>query len=160
MTRKLSMTTVAAAAVAALAWASIGQAQEWGGPPWGERVRRFGPGGPGELGLGRLADELSLSDDQKAQLAELRKKQRGTIQPLMETAREAHETFRAALQSETPDATAVGEAAIAMKAAEKKVRAAHDAAFKEMESILTAEQREKLDQARERRPRGRPGPRF
>ena len=156
MTRKLSMMTVAAAAVA-LAWVAVGQAQERGGPPWGERVRRFGPAGPGEPAFGRLPEELALSDEQRAQLAELRKKQRGAILPLVDSARDAHETFRAALESESPDATAVGQAAIAMKAAEKRVRAAHDAALEEMKAILTPEQREQLELARERGPRGARG---
>jgi len=140
------MTTVAAAALAALPWVGVVQAQEPPGPPHG---REFGPGGPGGPGFGpRLAEELGLSDDQKAQLEALRGKQRETLRPLMESARQAHEAFQAALDADNADAAAIGQAALAMKAAEKKLRAAHDAAFEEMKAILTPEQAAKLEQAR------------
>ncbi len=47
-----------------------------------------------------------------------------------------------------------------MHAAEKKLRAAHDAAFEEMKAILTPEQRDKLEkmQAGGRGARGPHGP--
>ena len=74
----------------------------------------------------------------------------------MESARQAHEAFRAALEAESPDAAAIGQAAIAMKAAEKKVRAAHEAAFEEMKAILTPEQaRSSRRRARSAGPRPR-----
>ena len=146
MTRKGLMMTVAAAALAALPWVGVVRAQEPARPPHG---REFGPGGPGGPGFGpRLAEELGLSDDQKAQLEALRGKQREALRPLMESARQAHETFQTALDAESADATAIGQAALAMKAAEKKLRAAHDAAFEEMKAILTPEQAAKLEQAR------------
>jgi Spy/CpxP family protein refolding chaperone len=155
MTRKGLMTTVAAAALAALPWVGVVQAQPPGPPPG----REFGPGGPGGPGFGpRLAEELGLSDDQKAQLEALRGKQRETLRPLMESARQAHEAFQAALDADRPDATAIGQAALVMKAAETKLRAAHDAAFEEMKAILTPEQAAKLEQARAQH-KG-PGPGF
>ena len=101
MTRKGLMTTVAAAALAALPWVGVVQAQPPGPPPG----REFGPGGPGGPGFGpRLAEELGLSDDQKAQLEALRGKQRETLRPLMESARQAHEAFQTALDADNPDA--------------------------------------------------------
>ena len=42
--------------------------------------------------------------------------------------------------------------------AEKKVRAAHEAAFEEMKSVLTPEQRQKLEQMQRERPRRPFGP--
>ena len=154
---------VAAAAVAALPWAVIGQAQEAGAaPPPHERGPRAGfgpgrPGGPGGPGLGRLAEELGLSDEQKTQIEALRAKERESSRPLMEAARQAHEAFRAALEAEGADAATVGQAALAMNAAEKKVRAAHEAAFEEMKSLLTPEQRQKLEEAHRNGPRRGPG---
>lgn len=146
MTRKGLMMTVAAAALAALPSVGVVRAQEPAGPPHG---REFGPGGPGGPGFGPgLAEDLGLSDDQKAQLEALRGKQREALRPLMESARQAHETFQTALDAESADATAIGQAALAMKAAEKKLRAAHDAAFEEMKAILTPEQVAKLEQGR------------
>jgi len=144
---------VAGAALWALALAGIAHAQGPGGPP---HDRPFGP----DLGHGRLAEELSLSDEQKSQLEALRSRQQETLKPLAETARQAHETFRGALEADGADATAVGQAALAMHAAEKKLRAAHEAAFEEMKAILTPEQRDKLEKMHEGRrgPRGPHGP--
>ena len=163
MTRKAVTLILAAAVVAALPWAVSGQAQEPGAPPHHERGPRFGPGfgpgpgGPGGPGLGRLAQELGLSDDQKAQIESLRAKERESSRPLMEAAREAHEAFRAVLEAESPDAGVVGQAAIAMAAADKKVRAAHEAAFEEVKALLTPEQRQKLEEAHKNGPRRGPG---
>jgi Spy/CpxP family protein refolding chaperone len=144
---------VAAAALSALAWVGMAHAQGPGAPP---HDRPFGPG----FGHGRLAEELGLSDDQKSQLEALRNRQQETLKPLAETARQAHESFRSALEAEGADPATVGQAALAMHAAETKLRAAHDAAFEEMKAILTPEQRDKLEKMHEGRKgaRGRFGP--
>ena len=145
---------VAGAALSALAWVGMAQAQGPGGPP--PHDREFGPG----FGHGRLAEQLGLSDEQKSQLEALRTRQHETLQPLMESARQAHEDFRSALEAAGADPTKIGQAALAMHAAEKKLRAAHDAAFEEMKAILTLEQRDKLEKMHEGRkgPRGLRGP--
>jgi Spy/CpxP family protein refolding chaperone len=155
------MTTVAAAALAALPWVGVVHAQEPPGPPHGREFDPGGPGGrggPGGPGFGpRLAEELGLSEDQKAQLEGLRGKQRETLRPLMESARQAHEAFQSALDADNADAAAIGQAALAMKAADKKLRAAHDAAFEEIKAILTPEQAAKLEQARAQHKGSGPG---
>ena len=149
MSRKSALMTVAAAAVAALAWAGLAQAQDPPAPPHGHEMGPGRPGGPGGPGFGpRLAEELGLSDDQKAQIDALATKQRETLRPLMESARQAHDAFQAALDADGADAATIGQAALAMKAADKKLRAAHEAAFEEMKAILTPEQAAKLDQVR------------
>ena len=154
MSRKSLLMMVAAAAVAAWPWAGLAQAQD---PPASPRGHEFGPGRPGGPGIGpRFAEELGLSEDQKAQLEALRTKQRETLRPLTESARQAHDAFQAALDADNADAAAIGQAALAMKAADKKLRAAHEAAFEEMKAILTPEQAAKLEQARAQ-PKG-PGP--
>jgi periplasmic protein CpxP/Spy len=141
---------VAGAALWALAWVGMAHAQGPGGPP---HDRPFGPG----FGHGRLAEKLGLSDEQKSQLEALRSRQQETLQPLAETARQAHESFRSALEADGADAATVGQAALAMHAAEKKLRVAHDAAFEEMKAILTPEQRDTLEKMHEGR-RGARGP--
>ena len=145
---------VAAAALSALAWVGMAHAQGPGAPS--PHDRPFGPG----FAHGRLAAELGLSDEQKSQLEALRSRQQETLKPLAETARQAHETFRSALEADGADAATVGQAALAMHAAEKRLRAAHDAAFEEMKAILTPEQRDKLAKMHEGRrgPRGPHGP--
>jgi len=151
MSRKSVLMTVAAVAMAALPGAGLAQAQD-PPPPAPPHGREFGPGrpgGPAGPGFGpRLAEELGLNDDQKAQLDALAAKQRATLRPLMEGARQAHDAFQAALDADNADAVTIGQAALAMKAADRKLRAAHEAAFEEMKAILTAEQAAKLDQVR------------
>jgi Spy/CpxP family protein refolding chaperone len=147
MSRKSLLMMVAAAAVAAWPWAGLAQAQDPPAPPHGHEFGPGRPGGPGGPGIGpRFAEELGLSDEQKAQLEALRTKQRETLRPLMESARQAHDAFQTALDAENADAAAIGQAALAMKAADNKLRAAHEAAFEEMKAILTPEQAAKLDQ--------------
>jgi len=149
MSRKSLLMMVAAAAVAAWPWAGLAQAQDPPAPPHGHEFGPGRPGGPGGPGIGpRFAEELGLSEDQKAQLEALRTRQRETLRPLTESARQAHDAFQAALDADNADAAAIGQAALAMKAAEKKLRAAHEAAFEEMKAILTPEQVAKMDQVR------------
>jgi len=156
-TKRVMTSTAAAAALALCGWAGLARAQGPGGdaagaPPGGhEWGRGFGPGG------GHLAEALGLSDDQKTQLQAMRAKQRETLKPLMDAVRSAHDAYEKTLEADSPDATTVGQAAISLHAAEKKLRAAHQAAFDEMKSILTPEQQTKLEQMRERGPRRGPG---
>jgi Spy/CpxP family protein refolding chaperone len=103
---------------------------------------------------------LGLSEDQKAQWKSMQEKSRVSVKPLIESARQAHETFRNALEAPNPDALAVGQAALAAHAAEKSLHEAQQAAFEELKSILTPEQKEKLEEGRGRGfgpPRGRDG---
>ena len=104
-----------------------------------------------------MTEELGLSDQQKEQLEALRAKHRESTKPLREAARASHDAFEKALDAENADAAQVGRAALAMKAARDKMEAAHKAAFEEVKSILTPEQGEKLESARERGPGRRPG---
>jgi Spy/CpxP family protein refolding chaperone len=101
----------------------------------------------------RMGERLGLSDDQKAQWQAQREKSRDAMKPLVENARQAHKAYRSALEAANPDPLTVGQAALAAHAAQKKLHDAQQAAFEEMKSILTPEQREKLD---ERRGRGGP----
>ena len=123
----------------------------------GPRGGRPGDRGPGP-GFGpppeQVAERLGLSEDQKAQWQAMREKSRDSMKPLFEGARQAHEAFKKALEAANPDALAVGQAAIAAHVAEKKLQDAQHAAFEDLKSILTPEQREKLEQGR-----GRGGPR-
>jgi Spy/CpxP family protein refolding chaperone len=134
----------AAAMLMAVGLVTAIHAQGPGGPPG----RAFGPHfGPDPS---KLAELLGLTDEQQAQLKAMRDKNRETLRPLMESARQADRSFRKALEEENSEATAVGQAALAMHAARQKLQAAHEAALEEMKAILTPEQREKLEQTRAR----------
>lgn len=143
----------AAAVVAALPWIGVARAQDSHGLP--AHRHEFG-GGFGPAFGPRFAEQLGLSDEQKAQIEALRARDRETLRPLMDAAREAHEAFRKALETDGTDAATVGQAALAMHAAEKKLHAAHLAAFEEIKAILTPEQRDTLEKMREQGPRHGP----
>ncbi len=151
---KKAMSGMSVVALALAVSAGVAGAQ---GP--GPRAGRPGDRGPGP-GFGpapeQLAERLGLSEDQKAQWQAMREKSRDSMKPLAQSARQAHEAFRNAVEAANPDALAVGQAALAAHAAEKKLHDAQQAAFEELKSILTPEQREKLEQGRDRgRPRQR-----
>jgi Spy/CpxP family protein refolding chaperone len=138
-------------------------AQEPSGPAHPHGDHGFGPGGPGAMGGGglwRLADRLGLSDDQKAQVKALFLKQKDTLQPLMENAHTAREAFHKVLEAEGADPAIVGQAALAMHAAETKLQAAHQAAFEEFKALLTPDQRTQLEQMKARHGQGGPMGRF
>jgi Spy/CpxP family protein refolding chaperone len=137
--------TAAAVVLAAVGWLGVARAERPEGPP---RGREFGPGFGPDAGM--WAERLHLSEEQRAQIEALWENDRQATRPLFEAARETHEAFREALEAPNPDPTAVGQAALAMRAADRKVRAAREAGLEAIKAILTPEQRERLEQGRER----------
>ncbi len=142
--------TVAMLAAASFGWISLAAAQ---GPegghmrhPGGPGGPGFGPGGPGGPRMGMMAEHLGLSDDQKAQWKAIHEKERATAEPLMKAVGEAKAAFDQALESETADAATVGQAAIAMRNAHRKMEAQHHATFEAVKAILTPEQLAKLEE--------------
>jgi Spy/CpxP family protein refolding chaperone len=152
---KKAMAGMSVVALALAVSAGVAGAQGPGPGPRGGR--------PGDRGAGRgfgpapeqLAERLGLSEDQKAQWQSMREKSRDGMKPLFESARQAQETFRKLLEADSPDPLAVGQAALAAHAAQKKIHDAQQASFEELKSILTPEQRQKLDDGHRRGPRQR-----
>ncbi|MBK5254555.1 MAG: Spy/CpxP family protein refolding chaperone [Vicinamibacteria bacterium] len=151
----------AALAAATFGFISLAAAQgPEGGPmrrPGGPGFGPGGPDGPGGPRAGMIARELGLSEDQKAQWKAIHEKEREATEPLLESVREAKEAFDKALASDSADATTVGQAAIAMREAHRKVEASHRATFEAVKAILTPEQLAKLDAMEQRGPRRGPG---
>jgi Spy/CpxP family protein refolding chaperone len=142
-TTKRTITQALMAAVVAAAGAGLAYAH---GP--GREHRRgmgFGPGGHD------FAARLGLSEQQQAQVKAIREKNREALEPLMDDTRRAHEAFREALEAGNADATTVGQAALAMRAAQEKLHNAHKAVFEQIKAVLTPEQLAKLEQERGRR---------
>jgi Spy/CpxP family protein refolding chaperone len=107
-----------------------------------------------------MLDRLGLSDDQKAAVEAVHEKNKDSMRPLGEAARQAHDAFQKALDGDAPDATKVGQLALTMSAAQKKLDAARKAEMDEIKAILTPDQAQKLEQAAQRGPgRGPGGPR-
>jgi periplasmic protein CpxP/Spy len=150
---------VAALAVASLGWISTAAAQ----PPEGGRMRRpgpegFGPGGPGGAPpMERMTEHLGLTDDQKAQWKAIHETERASAEPLMKAAGEARETFDKALESDNADAAAIGQAAIAMRNAHRKVEASHQATLDAVKAILTPDQLAKFEEMEKHMRRPGPG---
>jgi len=152
-----------ALAALALAGAAVAQDQDPRGPRSGGGPAGGPSGGPGGGGPGgpppieRMLERLGLSEDQKAAVHAVHEKHVGTIRPLADAARQAHEAFQKALDTQPADATKIGELAISMNAAQKKFDAARKAEMDEIKAILTPEQRERLEQALQRGPGGPAG---
>src|SRR5262245_17631155 len=83
-----------------------------------------GPGmGPPSIEM--LAERLGLTDDQVAQIKALHEKNQEANKAVFDAARKAHQAFDKALNADAADAATVGQLAIAMRAADKKVEAIH-----------------------------------
>ncbi len=155
-TKKMKKHTfkVAVLAAASFGWISLAAAQ---GPEGGHMRRPGGPGGRGRGGpIGMMADHLGLTDDQKDQWKAIHEKAREEGEPLMKAAGAAKEAFDKALNSDSADAATVGQAAIAMRNAHRKVEAHQKATLEAAKAILTPEQLAKFEEM-EKQKRG-PGP--
>jgi protein CpxP len=132
--KKTITTAVALALGASLAFA--------GGPGEGKRGRH-GKGMHGEAGIARLAEELNLTDEQKAQLQEQRKNFRESNQARFETHRD---TMRQYSEAKKAGDTARAEALKATLEVQKgELQQLRQAQHEAMLSILTPEQRTKLE---------------
>lgn len=156
---------IATIAIASLGWIASATAQ---GP--GQHMRRPGPGGPGGPGFGpggpggpggpqmeMMAEHLGLSDEQKTQIKAIHEKTRETVEPLMKAAGDAHQAFDTALNAENADAAKVGQAALAMRSADRRIEAQHKAAMDSVKALLTPEQAAKLDEMQKHMRRPGPG---
>lgn len=149
----LTLTTIA---LATFGWVSLAAAQgpggghmRRGGGPGGPGGPGFGPegqGGPGRPRIGMVAEHLGLSDQQKEQWKIIHEKARETGEPLMKAAGEAKQAFDKALEAENAQAAAVGQAALAMRAAHNKVEAHRKATQEAVKAILTPEQLAKMEE--------------
>ena len=92
-----------------------------------------------------LAEYLGLSEEQQASWRSLREQHRQEMQPLMEEGRELRRRLRETLDSAPADPAAVGTATLAVEAHRKKVRAAREGFDQSLQSLLSAEQKEKLE---------------
>lgn len=126
--------------------------------PFGPGGGPGGPGGPGGgpgdgadapglgLHLHRLAAFLDLTDAQITQAQAIFEAARDAAKPLRETQMALHEELRALLESDAPDATAVGELVLELHANRKQIGTIHEAAWTDFKALLTAEQLDKLEQ--------------
>jgi Spy/CpxP family protein refolding chaperone len=101
-----------------------------------------------------LAQALGLTEEQKASFQAMREQHESEMQPLRDQARALHEKLRAALETESPDAQAVGEATIALHQHRKAVETAQKAFHDKLAAQLTPEQKAKFDALAQRHEMG------
>ena len=93
----------------------------------------------GGISVGCL-EALSLTDTQKASLDQLRQNLPAAVAPLVEQRRSYRDQIDAALESASPDPTAIGRLVIADHGVGEQIRAFHDQFQTAFQALLTPEQ--------------------
>ena len=132
--RRLWIVMMTAAVVATAGGAAVAQ-----GPP---------PGGPPQ----RIAAALGLTDQQKAVWASAFSTMRATAQPLHAQAKAIRTEIDALFAQGNPDPALLGQKMIAMHAVREQLHQARAAMESATTSVLTAEQKLKLDALKAARP--------
>jgi Spy/CpxP family protein refolding chaperone len=99
----------------------------------------------------RLAHYLDLTPDQIAAWKQIHTDTAALIQPLAASAHETRTQLKAALESASPDPTAVGKLAIALHATRTQIRDARADARAKLEAVLTPEQKTKFEALKKHR---------
>ena len=132
---------------------------QFGPPPGG--AQRGQPPNP----AAGLKKALDLTDAQVDAIKALMPTERDRVQAIMTEVQQKRQTLDALLNASSPVPTDVGNAAISLRASEKKLQGEHDWFIGELRKLLTGEQQQKLDTLLAANPRlplggfGGPGPR-
>ena len=144
---------VAIAAVMAIAVAvpiAIAQSTEQGADKThaGRRGDHGERGGRGDRGMMGFRN-LDLTDAQKAQMKQIRESHRQSLRPIMEQIHAKRQELRQASEGTTFNEALVTQKLTEIAPLEAKLQGEHFRLRQEMTSILTAEQKTKLEQSRE-----------
>src|SRR4051794_25048374 len=99
--------------------------------------------GPGMEGEG-IVSALNLSTDQKVQWDAIHQQLEASMKPLFDQHHAAEQQLNTAANASNPDATAVGQAYLAMRAIDKQIKAAHESTRSKIDAILTPDQKAKF----------------
>jgi Spy/CpxP family protein refolding chaperone len=135
--KRLVMGVMLAAAMVGAAAPSLAQGPPLGSPP-----------------IDRIATALGLSEEQRATWEAAAQTFRTTTAPLHDQMRTLHDQIESLLSQANPDPTAVGEKMIAMHALREQMKAARETMDNTVASVLTPEQKSKLETLRAARPHG------
>ena len=114
-----------------------------------------GPEGPRfERAREAMVDFLGLTEAQQESWKSLREEARKTFEPLMQEQRRLHQELRAALESGSPDATAVGNLMISLHKQRQEMQSLHKSFEERRLAVLTPEQQTKLEAFQEARKMG------
>jgi periplasmic protein CpxP/Spy len=108
----------------------------------------FGKRG-GHHGMGRMFGQLDLTDAQKTQMKQIRKSSHQSLLPLMQEIRAKRQEIRQAHQGGAVDENLVRQKLTEIAPLEAKLMAERQRVHQQMLSVLTPEQKTKLDQLRE-----------
>ena len=98
--------------------------------------------------LAILQATLQLTSDQIAALERLMETRRATVEPLARQATQQQQSLAEALQSESPDAVAVGTAMLALRSTGRQIEA-HQLQFQQnFHALLSTEQASRLEHIR------------
>ena len=143
--KEISVVAVVGTLLLTLAIAVSGQGpQGRGGPPPGGGF----PGGPGREGLGPLARDLNLSDEQKAQIQKITESFRENTTALQDQLRTLRDTEPDPLTSGFDEA-AVRAAADARAKVEVELSVARAKMLSQIGAVLTSEQKAQIEAKRQ-----------
>lgn len=108
----------------------------------GQRGAERGFGGPGFL-LGKIADEIGLSEEQRSQVKQILEAEKPKAQALMETARETHEQLTKLGTDGTYNEAQVAELAARQAETTRQMIVEKEKTKAAIFALLTAEQRVK-----------------
>ncbi|HJQ68693.1 MAG TPA: Spy/CpxP family protein refolding chaperone [Blastocatellia bacterium] len=100
-------------------------------------------------GMGRLFSQLDLTDAQKAQIKQIHEDSREQLRPLAEQIRAKRHEIRQAQQSGSADEALIRQKLTEIAPLEAKMMAERARIHEQTLSVLTPEQRTKLEQLRE-----------
>ena len=153
MSKRNRIYAIAFAAVMALAIAvpiGIAQSKDAGGQRQRHAERRGnGMRGGGPMGAGFR--NLDLTDAQKAQMKQIRESHSQSLRPLMEQIRAKRQEIRQASEGGTFNEALVTQKLSEIAPLEAKLMGERSRLHQETLSVLTAEQKAKLEQSREQR---------
>lgn len=117
------------------------------GPAAGPRGEfRGGPGMGGDLLLGRMSEQLNLTEEQKAQIQTIQEENRPQMQEARQALQKANQTLQEAIENGTDDQiVAAGKALGEAYGKQGVVRAQ---AARKVKAILTPEQVKKMEELR------------
>jgi periplasmic protein CpxP/Spy len=148
---------IALAAVMAVAIAvpfAIAQSKDAGEHKGRRAEGREGMRGGDRRGGGRMGAafrNLDLTEAQKTQMKQIRESRGQNLRPLMEQIRTKRQEIRQARQGGTFDESLVAQKLSEIAPLEAKLMGERARTHQEMLSVLTAEQKAKLDQSRDQR---------
>lgn len=111
------------------------------------KMGKMGRHGFGMRGLSRL----DLTESQKADVKRIMESRKATFESLRERARSNWDALQNLTEGSAPDRAAVGAAYLKVQADREALRAERESTMLEIRSILTTEQKEKLDTMKQER---------